>query len=184
MKITKRKLPVIGVFLISTVLSIIFWPISDNGVFWQAVEAIAVVIGLLAIFFQIEGYLQSQTETKIRRYILSMETIFNSDFFAFGERIKVAWKADTAEAASFFSGDVTHIIARLVLAQTLIEKNYLDKDLLFLTIGTDLYDIALAFQNFEATDKIPGIKNIKARDEKAFMLMEDVKIWFRNKNKF
>ena len=161
---------------ISNYLNNIDWELTSY--FFQVLESFAVVIGLIAIIWQIRSYRRGQTESKIRGYILVMEKLINQDFYNHIERVKVAWKDKSKEAAEFFSGDIVVIISRLKIIQNLIDKKYVDKELLYLSVGSAFVDFEGALRYFESTDKLDWIKNIKTRDKKAFELLDDAKEWF------
>ena len=163
---------------------IFFWPKSEPDVFWQAVEAIAVVGAGLAIYIDVRKFRKENIAGKIQGYDYAMEKLFDNLFFTAQEKIRQAWIGESKEDAEFVMGDIAIVIARLNIAYYLIKKDYMDIEMLFFSIGEELHSLDLFLINFERTGKIEYLEIARrTRDKGAFRLLGEASKWVRKSNR-
>ncbi len=163
--------------IVVLVLVLGVWYLDYPGNFWTGVEAVVVFVTGFIIVFQVSSLIGEKGEREIRGYIYVHENILNHEFNrVVDEGVRIVYASVDMENVKSLFGDVFTALRRLEVTQKFIDKDNLDKEMLYLSHESRLLVMSDAIKNIKHYDKMP-LKFMGNMFNDAYKLLDDFDIW-------
>jgi len=166
--------------------------LTDNwtaiGALASCVEAVATcamaliaVFGLLILWPQLRQIRKSVASLEVEGLGHAIEQIHDAEFQRWIEELKGEWKRGKQEYPDHLRGEIVSVMARLDYIATLVERGFIDRELLFYVFGLTFSDLNAILTNFGTKDP-KKLQSTTASYPKGFDLLRQGAKWFREES--
>jgi len=154
----------------------------DWTAFWTGLGALATLTAAYIVVRELPKIRRESAKLQVDALSHVISQLDAQDFKEWSRHIRKAWIFSAANYPGDIENEIVKVMSRVDYIALLIRLNYIDKELVFYTRGSDLHIIERALTNFEHRDGL-RFAGVKGTYHQGYALLKDATEYFQRNSK-